>query len=341
MLENVPYSFEPVSLKFPEEIKGLVSIIVPIYNTKESYILEALDSVIAQTFENWEVLLINDGSTDETVEKVCTEYTKKDSRFKYICKKCNEGSLLARKTGLENSRGEFIANLDSDDAYHTQFLEKMFAKIKETDCDFIWCGYKRGIHFEISNAKFSQNKLENCLKHADFGVPMWNKFIKRDVYAKILFPQLHLTGTEDIIQFLQIIYQSEQASHIPDMLYLYRDHTRASADSSSWREHYVSESRGAVAIYLLMKQLFNTNEAEKNPTFMRCFLNYFLFSKEEIIRYKMEYVENFIPAFLRGIKKSKNIKFFKKIIFILTGNGYTLPYKIYCKYLQIRHRYIP
>jgi glycosyltransferase involved in cell wall biosynthesis len=86
----------------------MISIIVPIYNN-EINLKEYLDSILSQTFTNWEAILVNDGSTDNT-GKIIDEYAKKDSRFIAIHKQ-NEGTLLARKSGFENSKGNFIANI--------------------------------------------------------------------------------------------------------------------------------------------------------------------------------------------------------------------------------------
>jgi glycosyltransferase involved in cell wall biosynthesis len=323
---NIPYAFNQAILKFPEETKGLISIIVPMYNTNELYLKEALNSIAAQTIENWEAILIDDGSTDKTVEKICAEYAEKDSRFKYV-HKSNEGTLLARKTGLENAKGEFIANLDHDDTYNPQFLEKMFAKIKERNYDFVWCDS----NINKCNNEFNQSKLENCRKYIDFGIPTWNKLIKRNIYAKVLFPQIYILGQEDHIQLLQVIYHSELAAYVPDVFFHWR---RGHASASSKPENGIlrknlsaNNSRGAVAIYILMEQLFNASEAEKHVLFIEAFKHYFFLGKEDIAHYKIEYAENFIPAFLRGVKKSRKLKFFKKIALILACKGFALPFR--------------
>jgi glycosyltransferase involved in cell wall biosynthesis len=329
-LPNFPYAFNQAALKFPEEIKGLISIIIPIYNTSELYLKEALDSVAAQTFENWETILVNDGSTDKTVEKICTEYAEKDSRFRYVCKKKNEGLLLARKTGLENAKGEYIANLDSDDFYNPQFLEKMFAKIKERDYDFVWCDYNA----DKLNNEFGQSKLENCHKYAYFGVQMWNKLIKRNIYAKAFFPQIHLVSQEDHIQLLYVVYHSKLASYVPNVIFTWRKgHASASnpKNSISKKNRSADLTRGAAIIYTIMEQLFNASEAEAHTAFIEPFKHYFFLSKEDFAHYKIEYVENFVPAFLRGVKKSRDIKFFKKMVLILACKGFALPFRFYHK----------
>lgn len=98
----------------------LVSVIVPCYNQAQ-YLEEALESVLAQTYKNWECIVVNDGSPDHT-EDIAKEWCNKDSRFKYFLKK-NGGVSSARNAGIENSTGEYILPLDADDLIHPQYLE--------------------------------------------------------------------------------------------------------------------------------------------------------------------------------------------------------------------------
>lgn len=102
-----------------EQKKGLVTVIVPCYNYAR-FLPEALDSILQQEYENWECIIVNDGSTDNT-EEVATVYTKKDSRFKYIYQS-NKGLPASRNTGIKHSKGEFLQFLDSDDMIHASKL---------------------------------------------------------------------------------------------------------------------------------------------------------------------------------------------------------------------------
>lgn len=217
-------------MKHPK-VNGLVSIIVPIYNN-ETHLGECLDSILAQTFTNWEAVLVNDGSTDSTA-KIIDEYAKKDLRFVVIHKQ-NEGTLSARRTGLENSRGEFIANIDHDDTYHPQFLEKMFAKITETNADFVWCECQFNYDLEnpmldsyrVTDYKWSENISKNVVEILTIKRGMclvtWDKLIKRDVYTKVLFPCERIILGEDPIQTVQIAYHSKSAAFIAENLYYHK-----------------------------------------------------------------------------------------------------------------------
>lgn len=110
-------------------MKSKVSIIVPCYN-QGIYLSEALDSVLKQTYQNWECIIINDGSTDST-ETVANEYCHKDNRFRYIYQN-NQGVCAARNNAIHSSSGEFILPLDSDDRIAPTLLEKS-VKLMESD----------------------------------------------------------------------------------------------------------------------------------------------------------------------------------------------------------------
>ncbi|MCL2283556.1 MAG: glycosyltransferase [Fibromonadales bacterium] len=331
-MTQVPFAFEFAVLKYPEA-KGLVSIIIPIYNT-DIYLREALESVLAQTFENWEAILIDDGSTDKSPE-ICAEYAEKNSKFKYVRKKENEGLLLARKTGLENACGEFIANLDSDDAYKPQFLEKMFEKIKDGKNDFVYCDYDdmhgRQKLLEVKNCKLGENKLDNVQRHRDFGYTIWNKLIKRSLYAKVLFPQIAATNGEDLIQMSQILYHSEHTELIPENLYIYRSNSAISSSKSfkiiSREKRIVQNVVLRVAYYLLMEKLFGTLQAERMSTGIPSAYFYFLLSKKAIACHKIEYMENFIPLFLRELEKTEN-KGIRRTVLIWACKGFPLPFRV-------------
>ena len=101
--------------------KGLVSVIMPCYN-QGNYLPEALESIISQTYPNWECIIINDGSTDHS-ERVAKEYCQKDSRIRYIYQE-NAGVIAARNHAVSESLGEFILPLDADDTVSCHYLEK-------------------------------------------------------------------------------------------------------------------------------------------------------------------------------------------------------------------------
>ena len=122
--------------------QALISIIIPTYN-RAHLISETLDSVLAQTYPNWECIIVDDGSTD-TTDEVVGEYVKKDSRFQYHHrpKDRKKGPCACRNYGFEFSKGEFIKWFDSDDIMYSELLEKQVGTFEEAiDCSVCKVAY--------------------------------------------------------------------------------------------------------------------------------------------------------------------------------------------------------
>ena len=113
-----------------------VSIIIPVYNTGE-YLRSCVDSVLAQTMEGWELLLVDDGSTDNS-GAICDEYAARDSRIRVIHKE-NQGVSMARNLGLELARGEYVGFVDSDDWLAPEMFDEMYRSARETGADIVMC----------------------------------------------------------------------------------------------------------------------------------------------------------------------------------------------------------
>lgn len=124
----------------------IISIIVPVYNV-ELYLRQCLDSILSQTFKDWECILIDDGSTDSS-PSICDEYVSRDSRFK-VAHKINEGLSSARNEALKLAKGEYIGFVDSDDWIEPEMYEVLYSNIKEYNADISMVGYRmefRGRH---------------------------------------------------------------------------------------------------------------------------------------------------------------------------------------------------
>lgn len=115
-----------------------VSVVIPVYNA-ERYLSQCIDSVRNQTFSNWELLLVNDGSSDSS-EQICRTYCEKDHRIHLITQK-NGGPAKAIGTGIENAQGKYLMFLDADDWYEPEMLKVMTSSMEESDSDAVLCGY--------------------------------------------------------------------------------------------------------------------------------------------------------------------------------------------------------
>ena len=119
-------------------MKEKVSIILPVYN-REDTIRNTIDSVIQQTYKNFELIIIDDGSNDDS-QKICSEYVQKDDRIKLI-KKENGGPSQARNVGLEMANGKYLMFIDSDDEYKTNMIERMVTEIEGRASDVVVCNF--------------------------------------------------------------------------------------------------------------------------------------------------------------------------------------------------------
>ena len=200
----------------------MISIIIPVYNV-EKYLRQCLESIIKQTYKNYEVLLINDGSTDRS-GMICEEYEKRDKRFRVIQTK-NEGVSAARNLGIKNSKGEYIGFIDSDDWIEPEMFEDLLGRIEETQADISCCSYwiERGNTQKtsiISEKIYTGTESLKALFNGEINSYLWCKLIKRDIMKSIVFPVGKIY--EDFSVMHIIIGKAKKVSFIPKAEYHYR-----------------------------------------------------------------------------------------------------------------------
>ena len=223
----------------------LISIIVPIYNT-EKYLHECLDSIINQNYTNFEVLLINDGSTDSS-GMICQEYVERDSRFRYI-EKDNGGVASARNLGLERSEGTYITFIDSDDWVEFNYLEVLYTALKENDTDVAISTYKRfaqdSVFYLRSYSKENDEFLNigkrnrnsfleilpklGELDHSFYSIS--SKLIKRKIIGNLLFDE-QVSYAEDLNFFFHLYLGVESVVYVRDYTYIYRTHDASTSQN--------------------------------------------------------------------------------------------------------------
>jgi glycosyltransferase involved in cell wall biosynthesis len=166
----------------------LFSIIIPVYNT-EKYLRHCLDSVLAQTFKDFEVILVDDGSTDGTGQ-ICDEYAAKDNRFQVIHKK-NGGVATARQAGTDIASGNYIIHADPDDWIEPEMLNHMLMKANENDADVTICDFystnireKDTLIRQKPSSLKPHSVLEDIVLFHRLHGSLCNKLAKRACYMK-------------------------------------------------------------------------------------------------------------------------------------------------------------
>ncbi len=207
---------------------SLISIIVPVYNV-EKYLRECLDSILAQTHKNFELVLVDDGSKDSSGD-ICEEYAAKDSRIVLIHQE-NRGLSGARNTGLAASKGEYIIFIDSDDTITVDYLEKKYIAIKETNADFVFsdmtstklAGSESLPKIDTLLDKGAAERWLTDLSSREYVLMViaCNKLYRATLIKDIRFIEGRLHEDEFFIN--QILQRMSQAVFIPDNGYIYRD----------------------------------------------------------------------------------------------------------------------
>lgn len=216
----------------------LVSIIVPVYNTEE-YIRQCLDSILNQTYQNFECLLINDGSSDNSAD-ICREFVAKDTRFRYFEKE-NGGVSSARNLGIERSEGAYITFVDSDDWVDSDYLEVLYSAILEEQADIAVSTYKK---FNTSDncwylhsfqVKYDRKVFTNIelidelvdLDSFDFSYRFVSgKLVNRTSLKRIRFNELTTLG-EDMEFWFKLYLISARIVYVNRDSYIYRVSNRS------------------------------------------------------------------------------------------------------------------
>lgn len=211
----------------------LISVIIAIYNT-EKYLSQCLKSIINQTYDQLEIILVDDGSTDHSAE-ICKNYAKKDSRIKYIYQK-NSGVSCARNNGLSKATGDYIYFADSDDFLEPNMLEFLCRAIEENEAQVASCHWRS--EFDESKAEIYSTPLEypknvECFNSEQAIISLldfrsflgfgWNKLFVGDLLRDhhICFDE-SLAMMEDELLCCQAIKEAQKMVYVPLKLYHYR-----------------------------------------------------------------------------------------------------------------------
>ena len=209
-----------------------ISIIIPVYNV-ENYLRSCLDSVLSQTYKDFEVLMVNDGSTDSS-GAICQEFAERDSRFHYFEKE-NGGLSDARNYGLDRAKGHYITFLDSDDFLFEDYLENLYHASRLSDSDITIGGYCRfgDSNFYFYNDRFKSDSLVSvkdfqAIQYLDSMLDVtfitfstaWGKLFKRELFSELRFP--YGKYAEDQFLIWKLYMKAEKIYVFNGASYVYR-----------------------------------------------------------------------------------------------------------------------
>lgn len=218
-----------------------VSVIVPVYNV-EKYLDKCLESIMNQTYQNFEIIIVNDGSTDNSLQ-ICRQWEERSPQIKLINKE-NEGLGFARNTGLQHATGDYILFVDSDDFISSNMIEKLYETLNSTESDTVYCGLNR--YFDDKHIVAYPPKCGKVIysdydvidkvllemigtlpsenEDMNLDVSVWHSLYSMDIIRKnnILFPSERKFMSEDIAFHIDYLRYAKKVSFITDCLYFYR-----------------------------------------------------------------------------------------------------------------------
>ncbi len=249
-----------------------ISIIIPVYNV-EKYLSACLDSVLAQTFRDFEVVCVNDGATDRSLE-ILNEYAAKDQRIKIVSQE-NQGQAVARNTGIQQAQGEYIYFLDSDDWVHPQLIEICYTLAKKHDADLISFDYSKEaygdnlsikpIDFSKSIIKITNNPVFLGSHKENFAIHynVWTKFYKKELIKNLSF--IKGIVCEDFPYTFAVLAKKPKTVVVKEKLYFYR----YNQNSISHQKSSVKEIQDYKTSVLSICEIYKKTELNRELQFLK------------------------------------------------------------------------
>jgi len=257
-----------------------ISIIIPVYNV-EQYLAECLDSVLRQTHKNLEIIIVDDGSPDNSCE-IYNRYARQDSRIKII-KQSNGGLSAARNAGLEQASGDYIHFLDSDDhLVESDYYAKLLAAALSVNADIARSGFF--YEFYLHTVGYSSRILTHIDEKMDL---LKTRFTACPFLYKTSFLQKHrlkfdtaLYGAEDLLFSVQAAYYARQIILVPETTYYYRNNT-ASISMTAAKDSTVARQQKLPLAWEKVRQFAESHYLGRG------FEDFFLWGKRRVFKYKI------------------------------------------------------
>lgn len=324
--------------------KVLVSIIVPVYNV-ERYIKRGIESLLNQTLKNIEIILIDDGSTDNS-RKICEKYANKDTRVNLIVQK-NLGVSHARNLGIENALGDYIIFMDPDDEIDLRMCEILYSTMQKDDCDLVLCNFYKVIKekklpiilnypSKLNNSKEIKSLILDMIGNEIYGEEtvmgcIWRGLYKKDFLLKhnIKFPQ-NIRPMQDLIFMIEYLSKCKSVNINKECLYYY--YVNPNSAVTGYKKNLWDNNKKVCQLVqeLLQKNNFDSITKQRFAYFRIFCTDWCLFneidplnniSKKEKIKHMSEFINNQeVRISIRQVSL-KNVKASKKILLILIRLG--------------------
>ena len=217
--------------------KPLISIIMPCYNAA-AYLEKAVESVFSQTIKNIELIVIDDGSTDQSLEILSSLKIAHPQIL--ILQQENKGPYPARNRGLEQAQGEYIAFLDSDDYWSEDCLEQLLKKITDADADLSYCGWQNIMEAGENGPPYipPAYEKEDIVKRFLHGCPwpIHAALVKKAIVSQIKGFSTHHFSSMDYDFWLRLSTVTQNIAQVPEVLAYYRWHDKGQISSIKWRQ---------------------------------------------------------------------------------------------------------
>jgi len=245
------------------------SVLIPVYNV-ESYLAECIESVLVQTYPTYEIILVDDGSTDSSGE-ICDKYAEKHSFIKAFHKK-NGGLLSTRRFAISKAKGDFYIFLDSDDSLKPQALQTIYTTIIKHNCDCViydFERYKKGISIESGFDLTQPDRVITDKRELYRTVflnqrfnSMCRKAVKATVFGNVDYEKFyHVSLGEDLLQSLEVLENCHKAVIIPTPLYNYRMNDSSMTHSINYDNYHVDYTVEEQMLELLNRtNVFNEDD---------------------------------------------------------------------------------
>ena len=245
--------------------KPLISVVTPVYNTDHDFLRSCIESVLGQTYENWELILVDDKSPDKKVRDIITEYSKQDSRIKGLFNKKNMHISGATNEGVKIAKGEFISLLDHDDILWPNALYEVAKVLNDKpDTDFIYSDEDKvdSNDFNFQNPFFKPDWNPDFLYSVNYITHF--STIRKSVFEKVGMLRSEYNGAQDWDLFLRVSSHTKAIEHIPKVLYSWRISNASTAKNTETKPYVVEAQKAAIQDDLRRKG-YSKSEATVKP----------------------------------------------------------------------------